>query len=243
MSRFYDELARWWPLLSPVEEYREEAAEFLRVFDAACPQGQTLLELGSGGGHNAHYFKPRFSLTLTDLSPQMLAVSKALNPEATHLEGDMRTLRLGRTFDVVFAHDAIHAMTTEADLRSAMTTAFVHCAPGGVALFVPDEVRERFESETSCGGSDGPDGSGVRYLEWNFDPNPTDDVGVSHYAFVLREADGSTRCLDEQHLFGMFSTERWVALLREVGFTVEVLDERTTEDRPARQLFLARRPR
>ena len=48
----------------------------------------------------------------------MLALSATLNPECEHLEGDMRTLRLGRTFDVVFIHDAISYLTTEDDLRA-----------------------------------------------------------------------------------------------------------------------------
>ena len=71
----------------------------------------------------------------------MLAVSRAQNPECTHVEGDMRTVRLGRRFDAVFVHDAVVYMATEADLRRAMETAFVHCEPGGAALFTPDHVR------------------------------------------------------------------------------------------------------
>ncbi len=60
----------------------------------------------------------------------MLAVSLRLNPECESVEGDMRTVRLGRQFDCVFIHDAIVYMTTGADLRRAIQTAFVHCEPG-----------------------------------------------------------------------------------------------------------------
>jgi len=35
-------------------------------------------------------------MTLTDLSPQMLTMSRELNPECAHVQGDIRTLRLGR---------------------------------------------------------------------------------------------------------------------------------------------------
>jgi trans-aconitate methyltransferase len=59
-------------------------------------------------------------MTLVDLSEEMLVVSRRLNPECEHLLGDMRTLRLGRSFDAVFVHDAIDYMTTEADLRRAV---------------------------------------------------------------------------------------------------------------------------
>ena len=156
--RFYADLAPWWPLISPPDHYEEEAqfaASLLRTADGPV---ERVLELGSGGGSNASHMKSSFTMTLVDLSPSMLEVSARLNPECEHVRGDMRDLRLGREFDAVFVHDAIDYMTTEAHLRRAMETAFVHCRPGGVAVFVPDHVTERFEPETDHGGSDGADG-------------------------------------------------------------------------------------
>jgi hypothetical protein len=75
-----------------------------------------------------------------------------LNPECEHVEGDMRTVRLGRQFDCVFVHDAIVYMATEADLRKAIETAFVQCRPGGAALFAPDHIKENFRPSTGSGG-------------------------------------------------------------------------------------------
>ncbi len=79
-----------------------------------------------------------------------------------HRAGDMRTLRLGRTFDAVFVHDAVCYMRTEADLWRAMETAWVHCRPGGAVLFAPDYVRENFVVGATTGGCDEPPGSGWR---------------------------------------------------------------------------------
>ena len=166
-ERFYGELATWWPLISPKEEYAEEAAEIARLLGSA----RDVLELGSGGGSNAYHLKARFTLTLVDLSADMLAISRALNPECEHLQGDMRTLRLNRAFDAVLVHDAIDYMTTENDLRAAFDTAFSHCRPGGVALFIPDEVAETFEPGADHGGT-----GDVRYLEWSWDPDPGDTL-------------------------------------------------------------------
>ena len=120
--RFYGELAAWRPLISPPEEYAE-AASLLR---SAAIDVRDVLELGSGGGHCAAHLKSRFTLTLSDLSDEMLAVSRALNPECEHVPGDMRTLRLGRAFDAVLVHDAVDHMTNEDDLRHAIETAFAH---------------------------------------------------------------------------------------------------------------------
>ena len=71
----------------------------------------------------------------------------------------MRTVRLGRTFDCVFVHDAVCYMTTEHDLRAAIATAAAHCRPGGVVLMAPDYVRETFRPGTDHGGHDGAERS------------------------------------------------------------------------------------
>jgi trans-aconitate methyltransferase len=181
-------------------------------------QPATLLELGSGGGNNASHMKAKFaSVTLVDLSPQMLEVSRQLNPDCEHLEGDMRTVRLGRTFDMIFIHDAIEYMTTLDDLKQALETAFVHCKPGGMALFVPDEVRETFEPSTKHGGEDGA-GRALRYLEWSYDPNETDTTYITHYVLIFREDNQPVQVVHDQHLFGLYSRDDWLRLLWEVGF-------------------------
>jgi trans-aconitate methyltransferase len=92
------------------------------------------------------------TLELVDTSSDMLAVSQRLKPDCEHLVGDMRTLRVNREFDAVFVHVAVSYMTGDADLRQAVETAFVHCRPGGVTVFIPDETLETFEPSTDHGG-------------------------------------------------------------------------------------------
>lgn len=218
MLKMYSDLAAWWPLLSPAEDYAEEAAFYGDTLAAAAGGPcETLLELGSGGGNNASFLKARFRLTLVDLSAGMLAHSRTLNPEAEHLEGDMRTVRLGRTFDRVLIQDAIMYMTTAEDLRRAVETAFVHCRPGGAALFCPDHVRETFEPTTDHGGTDGPDRA-IRFLEWSWDPDPSDSTFVSDYVLTYREPDGQVHVEHDRHVEGLFSREEWMRILRDVGF-------------------------
>jgi trans-aconitate methyltransferase len=65
---------------------------------------KSVLELGCGAGHNAYYLKNRFNITLSDLSPEMLSLSKKINPGCEHIQGDMRTLNLDRTFDAMFLY-------------------------------------------------------------------------------------------------------------------------------------------
>ena len=239
--RLYGDLAAWWPLISAPEEYTEEAATAAAVLNSASIPVREVLELGSGGGHNAVHLKARFDLTLVDLSPDMLAVSRRLNPECAHRQGDMRTIRLGRTFDAVFIHDAVAYMTTEADLRQVIETAFAHCRPGGIAVLVPDHTAETFAPRTEHGGSDEASGRGARYLEWTWDPDPADTWIQSEYAFLLRDADGSVRVAHETHRTGLFSRSAWFGLLAGAGFHAEAITEQTSQDRTPRVLFTGHR--
>ncbi len=131
--QFYKDLASRWPLILPPIEYAEEAAEVARLLGSAPGTVPQVLELGSGGGHNAVHLKARFAMTLVDLSEDMLRVSRQLNPDCEHHRGDMRTVRLGGTCDAVFVHIAVDYMTSEANLRQAIETAYTHCRPSGVA--------------------------------------------------------------------------------------------------------------
>jgi SAM-dependent methyltransferase len=237
VERLYSDLAGWWPLISPPSHYVEEAADLLPdLLGATDPTPRTLLELGCGGGSLAWHLKKHFALTLTDLSPQMLANSRALNPDCEHAPGDMRTIDLGREFDVVFIHDAIMYMTDEAALRAALANARRHCRRGGAAVIVPDCVRETFEPDTDHGGEDGVDGRGVRYLEWTWDPDPDDTTFETVYALVLREADGSVHVELDRHTEGMFPRASWLTWMEEEGFAAT-----SRMDKWDRDVFVGRR--
>jgi trans-aconitate methyltransferase len=241
--RLYSELADWFHLLTAPDDYVEEAAEIVRLAEGAVEgDAHTLLELGCGGGNNASHLKARFSCTLTDLFEEMLAVSRRLNPECEHVAGDMRTLRLGREFDVVLVHDAIVYMTTEADLRAALETAFVHTRPGGVAIFLPDYTRETLVEGTRTGGHDG-DGRALRYLEWVRDPDPGDATYEVDYLIGLREGDAPLRVVHDHHFEGVFARDDWVAWLEAAGFSpVTVEPVEVEDDVPGWAAFVARRP-
>ena len=215
--RLYTDLASWFHLLTAPAEYADAAAYAASVMrEISSIPVKTVLELGSGGGNIASHLKAQFQMTLTDLSPAMLELSSTINPECEHIQGDMRTLRLGVAFDAVFVYDAVMYLTEETELRAAMETAYVHCRPGGVAVFVPDHVRESFAPYTNQGGHDGPDRS-LRYLEWAADPDPEDTTYTVDFAYLLRDASG-VRVEHDRHIYGLFPEATWLRLLGDAGF-------------------------
>jgi SAM-dependent methyltransferase len=236
----YRELAPWYRLVDPPEDHGDEAAAYRAEIErAASPRPETLLELGAGAGHNASHLKRRFRCTLTDLSEEMLALSRELNPECEHLPGDMRTLRLGRTFDAVLVHDAVMYMTTEEDLLAAARTAFVHTRPGGAAVFAPDYVRETFRERTELIAGD-QGARALRALEWAWDPDPTDGSYLVEYAFLLREGP-AVRMIHDRHVEGLFPIATWRRVLGAAGYVVGTA-ARPIDEGAQDEVFVCRRP-
>ena len=217
--RLYNELADWYHLLTAPHEYVEEAAAYRSLIEEVARRPvKTILELGTGGGANASHLKEHYDMTLTDISEPMLNQSRRINPECEHIEGDMRTMRLNRTFDCVLIHDAIDYMTTTEDLTAAMRTAATHLEPEGLALFFPDHLKDSFEETTDHGGFNNDKGEGLRYLEWTWDPDPTDDTYTADYAYLIRETTGETRAIHDRHTCGLFTKATWPTLMNEAGF-------------------------
>lgn len=219
----YSKFADWFHLITAPGDYAEEAEFYREALLSACVhQPETMLEFGSGGGNNASHLKHYFNLTLVDLSPEMLNISRTLNPECEHIQGDMRSIRLGRLFDTVFIHDAIMYLTRENELRLAMETAFVHCKPGGAAIFAPDCVFETFTPTTRHGGDDGGTRA-IRFLEWTVDPDPSDTTFIVDYAYLLRKGMDEILIEKDRHILGIFPRQTWLSLLAEVGFQPRVI--------------------
>jgi len=219
----YGSLADWWPVISPPSEYAEEATLYVEMIRSSARRPvRELLELGSGGGNNASHMKRAFELTLVEPAAGMREISRVLNPDCTHVAGDMRTVRLGRAFDAVFVHDAVMYMITEEDLRAALETVAIHLAPGGVALVAPDATAETFREATEHGGGEDESGRRARYLQWTLPPEPGETSFETHYAFLLRKPDGTVRSVHDVHREGLFPRATWFRLFGEAGIAASL---------------------
>jgi hypothetical protein len=236
----YSELTPWYRLLDPPADPFDEATAYEHaLMRGLIGDGETLLELGAGAGHNALHLKRRFRCTLTDVSEQMLGLSHQINPECEHILGDMRSLRLHRMFDTVFVHDAVCYLTSEEELLAAATTAFLHTRPGGAALFAPDHLRDTFTESTELIETD--DGTrALRCLAWTWDPNPADSLYTVDYAFLLRDG-AAMKAVHDRHDEGLFPELTWRRILASAGYEVETIS-RPVDDDVTDRVFLCRRP-
>ena len=113
-------------------------------------------------------------------------------------------------------------MTNEKDLAKTIQTAAAHCRSGGVVLMVPDHFKETFRDKTTHGGCD-RDGKGLRYLQWQYDPDRADSTYVNNFAYMLRDGLDKVTVEHETHVNGLFDRETWQHLFHEAGLTAEIL--------------------
>lgn len=221
-GRLYDDLAFLMPLISPPEEYAEEATHWRAVLREKLGEGRhRVLELGAGGGHNLSHLTADFEITATDISETMLAQCGRLNPGVELIAGDMRTLRLGRTFAAVLIHDAISYMLTESDLLAAFQTAAAHLGPGGLLITAPDHFAEAFNAPEIEHATHAEGNTEVTYLECAYDPDPADTT-IETVMFFLIRTPGGLRIEHDRHVTGLFPRATWIRLLERAGFSSEI---------------------
>jgi SAM-dependent methyltransferase len=238
-NRLYGDLAWLWPILSDAAHYCGEAAAFRDAIRAhvSIPT-VTLLDLGCGGGHNDLHLKRDLQITGVDLSEGMLGHARRLNPEATYVRGDLRTVRLGTTYDAVIIADAIDYMLTEADLAAAFATAHAHLRPGGVFVTYAEHTREHFvQNQNKCWARNREDVE-VTFLENNYDPDLSDTTFEGTFVYLIRER-GRLRIETDRHLLSLFDLPTWWRGLVAAGFEVveAVLAE---EDEPPIPMFICK---
>ena len=117
-----------------------------------------------------------------------------------------------------------------------------HHLKGRLQLTLTDRWTEmlavsRAAKPEFTGGEDGPDGRGLRYLEWSWDPDPTDDTYEVAFAFLLREPSGTVRVESDRHRFGLFPRATWLHWIEEAGFSAT-----SRTDPWHRDVFIATRP-
>lgn len=241
--RLYGDLAWTWPIISPPDRYVGESEAFTALIRAhGSGGGETLLNLGSGGGHNDLTLKRHFAVTGVDASPAMVALARRLNPEAEYLEGDMREVRLGREFDAVACFDSIDYMLSESDLAAAFATAHAHLRPGGVFVTYAEVTRERFREGRVLAARHVSEGVEIIFVEHDHDPDPRDSTVEFGYVYLIRDAGGF--CVEsDRHRVGLFAEARWPALLAASGFEVRAVPDTDLDENHAPLLtFVGVRP-
>lgn len=221
LPKLYTSLAHLWHLYSPPEDYAEEAFTFHRRFQRqGIPDGASVLHLGSGGGSLDYNLKRWYRIVGVDLSAEMIDQARQVNPDVEYVRGDIRDVRLGRTFAAVVVHDAIAYMTSAAELLSVYRTAAAHLQSGGVMLAVPEELPERLRARAPTITTREGGGIMLHVMEICYDSDPEDHLFEVVMVFLVRKGDELQVEVD-RHRNGVFALEEFLAAVRSAGFAAE----------------------
>ncbi|OGT98223.1 MAG: methyltransferase type 11 [Geobacteraceae bacterium GWB2_52_12] len=139
MSVFKD-YARYYDLLYRDKDYAAETEYIHQLIQSNNPGASTVLNQGCGSGrHDRCLVEKGYTVTGIDLSEEMLAAARnsaGVNVALDYVQGDVRSVRLGKTFDVVIS--LFHVMSyqqTNEDLTAAFASAACHLKPGGTFVF------------------------------------------------------------------------------------------------------------
>lgn len=140
----FGKYAEYYNLLYKDKDYAGEAQYVHGLIQKYCPGAKTVLNLGCGtGNHDFELAKLGYEVTGVDMSEEMLAAADSRRAsiacsitQPCFQQGDIRIIRLEKTFDVAIS--LFHVMsyqTTNDDLQAAIATAKVHLADGGCFIF------------------------------------------------------------------------------------------------------------
>lgn len=231
MSNFA-EYSAYYDLLYRDKDYAGEAAYIHALIRAAHPAARTLLDLGCGTGRHAGLLQNLgYDICGVDMSAAMLEEARRTQPAITFHQGDARTFRLDRKFDVVVSlfHVASY-QTSNADFAAYLQTARSLLAPGGVFIFdfwygpavLADPPRVRVKR------LEGEDIRILRIAEPHHDSlRNTVDV---QYQVQIESAAGR-RQLSESHLMRYFFAPEIELFLQNGGMKLDKLTA-WLEDRP-----------
>ncbi len=220
-SRLYDDLAWLMPVLCLPEDFADQARRWLAVLrEKLGPGRHPLLVLGAGAGNLLWHLTSEFEITAVDLSEDMLARCQRLNPGVTTQLGDMRSVRLGRTFSAVLIHDAISYMRTEVDLEAAFTTAAAHLRPGGVLVANPDYFQETFHGPLVAHDTRVAGDTELTFVEYKHVPTGSSLLETVVTLYIRRSGVLSVEL--DRHVTGLFPLAVWQRLMHKAGLACEV---------------------
>ncbi|MCX5422775.1 trans-aconitate 2-methyltransferase [Streptomyces sp. NBC_00078] len=108
----------------------DSASVCLELIDRHCPAARTLLDFGCGTGRDLELLAQRFDCTGIDLQPGLVDYARRTRPGLDCRVGDMRTVRLGHTADVlVCLGNSLAYVHDNADIQAAFQTFAAHAHP------------------------------------------------------------------------------------------------------------------
>lgn len=226
-TKLYSQLARvYHEMYLSIFDYQEE----FRFYDGLLKKhgGRSVLEIGCGSGNLAPYFlKENYTYLGLDLYHEMIAIAQTNHPRADFVQGDMRDLKLERTFDaVLITGRSIAYIVTNPDVIRTFESIRRVLNPGGVLIFdsfkaghIIPNLKKEFSQEVTYGDTQY---KRVNRTSLNLETGWTWNWRATYH---IKEKDKPERIIEDESLLRAFTEDELRLFFKLTGYQVrEIID-------------------
>ena len=199
----HNKLAKYYDRVYSFRDYLDEAVRLQNLIIRYLESGgNTLLDIACGTGRHLKYLKDDFSCTGVDVSKNMLKIARKNAKGVTFKEADMKTLRLGKQFDVIMCLlSSIGYVKTTARLENTIQNFSRHLKKGGLALIEPSNAKSRYVcGEPRVTTYEGKDVKIARINYTNF----RQATAVLNMHLLIAERGKDAKYFVDRHELGLF---------------------------------------
>jgi ubiquinone/menaquinone biosynthesis C-methylase UbiE len=212
----YGELARYYDLIYSFKNYEKEAMRIKALVSKyKKSERKELLDVACGTGHHLEYLKDEFSCMGVDISNKILEVARKNVKGVVFKRADMKTLNLGREFDVITClFSSIGYLKTHANLRKTTQNFFKHLKKGGVVLIEP-----WFTKSTYIPGyphMDTYDSKEVKIARLNVS-ELRGSLSVMDMHYLIAEKNKEVKHFVDRHELGLFEVDETLRIMKKAG--------------------------
>lgn len=217
----YKQVAKYYDKIHHRKDYEKEVDFLEKIFRKHGLKVRNILDVACGtGAHAALLVKRGYNVIGVDSSEEMLKIVRRKVKNATFVKGDMRDLKLDRTFDAVICmFGSISYNRTPSELRRALSRFREHLEAKGIVVFDTSILRERFVH--GYRQTIGYDGDELTIARFGF-CEKFGRKGRITFSYLIREGDSFNYIKGDVHEFGLFSPSEIIKIMRKAGFTAEV---------------------
>ena len=211
----YSESAALYDRIYATKNYRAEADTIRALAPTAA---RTLLEVACGTGRHLALLAEWFEVEGVDFSPDMIAVARARLPNTPLAVADMRTLALGRRFDMVTClFSSIGYVRSVDELNTAVAAMAAHLSDGGILIVEPWFTPDTWRTGSIHGSMmvDEPDLKVARLVV----SSTRDRFAVTPMHHLVARASGVTHFVETHELF-LATTDEYAAAFTAAGLAV-----------------------
>ena len=218
----HNQLAKYYDRVYSFKDYLDEAVRLQNaIIKYSESGGNTLLDVGCGTGLHLKHLKDDFVCTGIDISKNMLKIARKNAKGVTFKEADMKTLKLGKQFDVIICLlSSIGYVKTTASLEKTIKNFSMHLKKGGLALIEPSHAKSAYVSGepriTTYNGKD------AKIARVNF-TKIRQATAVLNMHILISERGKDAKYFLDTHELGLFGINNTLRIMKTAGLKSKYL--------------------